>query len=54
MASLMIDNSVHTIPVGISEKAKPVKPGSHNLYNHLNLTVNTEKFQAISDSVTEP
>ena len=49
MASLMIDNSVHTIPVGICEKAKPVKPGSHNLHNHLNLTVNAEKFQAISD-----
>ena len=49
MASLMIDNSVHTIPVGISEKAKPVKSGSHNLYNHLNLTVNAENFQAISD-----
>ena len=45
----MIDNSVHTIPVGSCEKAKPVKPGSHNLHNHQYLTVNAEYFQASSD-----
>ena len=49
----MIDNSVHTIPVGTREKAKPIKPGGHNLhmYNHLHLTVNAEHSRP---AVTEP
>ena len=45
----MIDNSVHTIPIGSCEKAKPVKPRSHDLLNHQHLTVNAENFQASSD-----
>ena len=45
----MIDNSVHNIPIGSCEKAKPVKPGSHDLHNYQHLTVNAENFQASSD-----